>query len=121
MPPVGFETSLYELSLYMAVGLLGLVVFAILLGIATLPLFFATLFGSEFGLRLVQFTVIRAFNYLGMMLRSITRNLLRTSLTYVAIFVLVFVISGLWSMLSFIDSITEDKENNLKALISEKH
>src|SRR5262249_51173336 len=52
---------------------------------------------------------------------SITRNLLRTSLTYVAIFVLVFVISGIWSMLNFIDSITEEKENNLKAIITEKH
>ena len=38
-----------------------------------------------------------------------------------AIFVLVFVISGLWSMLNFIDSITEDKENNLKSIITEKH
>src|SRR5260370_25611132 len=56
-----------------------------------------------------------------MMFRSIKRNLLRTSLTYVAIFVLVFVISGIWTMLNFIDSITQDKENNLKAIISDKH
>ena len=121
MPPIQFETSLYELWLYMALGLLGLVVFAIILGIATLPLFFATLFGTQWALRLLQATGIRMFNYLGMMLRSITRNLLRTSLTYVAIFVLVFVISGIWSMLNFIDSITEEKENNLKAIITEKH
>src|SRR5262249_20741569 len=121
MPPIQFETSLYELWLYMALGLLGLVVFAIILGIATLPLFFATLFGTQWALRLLQVTGIRMFNYLGMMLLSITRNVLRTSLTYVAIFVLVFVISGIWSMLNFIDSITEEKENNLKAIITEKH
>jgi putative ABC transport system permease protein len=112
---------MYELGLYMAVGLLALVVLAIFLGIITLPLFYVTLFGAQMGLRLAQATGIRAINYLGMMFRSITRNLLRTSLTYVAIFVLVFVISGIWSMLTFIDSITEDKENNLKAIVTEKH
>src|SRR5215831_16309174 len=105
--PVGFETSLYELGLYMAIGLLALVVIAIALGILTLPVFYLAVFGGQLGLRLLQFaTGIRAFNYLGMMFRSITRNLLRTSLTYVAIFVLVFVISGIWSILNFIDSIT---------------
>jgi putative ABC transport system permease protein len=119
--PGAFETSLYELGLYMAIGLLALVVIAIALGILTLPVFYLAVFGGQLALRLLQFTGIRAFNYLGMMFRSITRNLLRTSLTYVAIFVLVFVISGIWSMLNFVDSITEDKENNLKAIITEKH
>src|SRR6516162_5174065 len=104
----------------MALGLLSLVVLAIILGFATLPIFYLTLFGSQLGLRLAQFTGIRAFNYLGMMFRSITRNLLRTSLTYVAIFVLVFVVSSVWTILNFIDSMTEDKENNLKAVITEK-
>src|SRR5579859_4558159 len=112
MPLTAPDTSLYELGLYMTLGLLALVVFAIILGVFTLPLFYVTLYGSQLGLRLAQFSGIRAFNYLGMMFRSITRNLLRTSLTYVAIFVLVFVISGIWTMLNFIDSITEEKENN---------
>ena len=119
--PVTPDTSLFELGLYMTLGLLALVVSAIALGVFTLPLFYLTLFGSQLGLRLAQFSGIRMFNYLGMMFRSITRNLLRTSLTYVAIFVLVFVISGIWTMLNFIDSITAEKENNLKAIISDKH
>jgi len=121
MPPIAPDTSLYELGLYMTLGLLALVVGAIALGVFTLPLFYVTLYGAQLVLRLAQYTGIRIVNYLGMMFRSITRNLLRTSLTYVAIFVLVFVISGIWTMLNFVDSITAEKENNLKAIISDKH
>src|SRR5437870_1598698 len=121
MPPIAPDTSLYELGLYMTLFLLGLVVSAIGLGVFTLPAFYVTVFGCQLGLRLLQFTGIRVFNYVGMMFRSITRNLLRTSLTYVAIFVLVFVISGMWTILNFVDSITAEKENNLKAIISDKH
>src|SRR6266404_8124429 len=93
------DTSLYELGLYMMLFLLAMVVSAIGLGVVALPLFYLTLFGSQLGLRLAQLSGLRIVNYLGMMFRSITRNLLRTSLTYVAIFVLVFVISGIWTML----------------------
>jgi putative ABC transport system permease protein len=121
MPPGGFETAMYLLGAYMALFLLAVVVFAIGLGILTLPAFYLILFGAQLSLKLAQRTGVRAVNYVGMMFRSITRNLLRASLTYFAIFVLVFVISGIWTMLTFIDSITEEKENNLKAIITEKH
>lgn len=117
----GFETAFYELGLYMAIGLLLLVVGAIILGIFTLPGFYLVLFGAQFLTRLAQATGVRAFNYLGLMFRNITRNLLRTSLTYVAIFVLVFVVTGIWTILNFIDSITKEQKNNLKAIITEKH
>jgi putative ABC transport system permease protein len=119
--PGGPETVLYQLGFYLGIILLLIVVFANILGLLTLPLFFLALFGAQFVLRLAQATGLRIFNYLGMMFRSITRNLLRTSLTYFAIFVLVFVISGVWSMLIFIESITQENANNLKAIITEKH
>jgi len=115
------ETAFYELGLRMAVGLLLLVVFAVILGVMTLPGFYLVLFGARLAINAAQVTGIRLFNYLGLMFRNITRNLLRTSLTYVAIFVLVFVITGIWTMLNFIDTITEDKQNDLKAIITEKH
>jgi putative ABC transport system permease protein len=115
------ETVLYELGLRLGVLLLLLVVVANILGAVTLPLFFLVLFGTQLVLKLAQATGVRLFNYLSMMFRSITRNLLRTSLTYFAIFVLVFVISGVWSMLNFIESITQENANNLKAIITEKH
>jgi putative ABC transport system permease protein len=119
--PVSFETAFYELGLYLSVGLLVIVVAAIVLGLMTLPGFYAVLFGLRLLIAAAQNTGVRIFNYLGLIFRNITRNLLRTSLTYVAIFVLVFVISGIWSMLNFIDSITQEKENNLKAIITEKY
>jgi putative ABC transport system permease protein len=112
---------MYELGLYLGVFLLLVVVFAILLGVATLPLFYVVIFGCRFAISAAQVTGIRLLNFVGLMFRNITRNLLRTSLTYVAIFVLVFVISGIWTMLNFIDSITQERDNNLKAIITEKH
>ena len=119
--PVSFETAFYELGLYLSVGLLVIVVGAIILGLMTLPGFYAVLFGVRLLIAAAQSTGIRLFNYLALIFRNMTRNLLRTSLTYVAIFVLVFVISGIWSMLNFIDSVTQEKENNLKAIITEKY
>ncbi len=119
--PVSIETSIYELGLYFAAGLVILVGLAILLAVLTLPLFYAVLFGIRISLSIAQTSGIRLFNYLNMIFRSITRSLLRTSLVYVAIFVLTFMISGLWSILSFLDGATAEKENNLKAVITEKN
>lgn len=56
-----------------------------------------------------------------LIVRSLSRNLLRTSLTYLAVFVLVFVITAIWSVLGFLDSVTSEKESNLKAIITEKN
>lgn len=55
-----------------------------------------------------------------MIVRSLTRNPLRTSLMYIAIFVLSSVLVCVWSVLAFIDAQTVEKEGNLKAIISEK-
>ena len=121
MPLGAPETAMYVLGGLLAIYLLVIVVAAIVLGIVTLPAFYLILFGCQGMLAIAQRTGIRLINYFGIMFRSITRNLLRASLTYFAIFVLVFVISGIWTMLTFIDSITAEKENNLKAIITEKH
>lgn len=56
-----------------------------------------------------------------MILRSLGRNLLRTSLTYLAIFVLVWVVTCVWSVLDFLDKVTQDKDSNMKALVTEKY
>jgi putative ABC transport system permease protein len=55
-----------------------------------------------------------------LIMRSLTRNLLRTSLTYLAVFILAFVVSAIWSALGFLDMVTAEKESNLKAIITEK-
>jgi len=54
-------------------------------------------------------------------MRNIIRALLRTSLTYLAVFVLVFVLCCIWSILSFIGAITKQNDSNLKGIVTEKH
>ena len=53
--------------------------------------------------------------------RSLRRNLLRSTLTGLATFVLVLVITLVWSVLAFLDKQTEAKSHNLKAIVSEKY
>ncbi len=55
-----------------------------------------------------------------LIIRSLSRNLLRTGLTYLAIFVLVCVITFIWSILGFLALVTQEKEGNLKAIITER-
>src|SRR5947209_5992123 len=52
--------------------------------------------------------------------RSLSRNKLRSGLTSVAVIVLVLVVTGIWTVLGFIDRITEEKSHNLKAIITER-
>jgi putative ABC transport system permease protein len=55
-----------------------------------------------------------------LIVRSLSRNKLRTGLTGLAIIVLVFVVTGIWTILGFIDNITKEKTRNMKAIITEK-
>jgi putative ABC transport system permease protein len=52
--------------------------------------------------------------------RSLSRNKLRSGLTGIAVIVLVLVVTGIWTVLGFIDQITEEKSHDLKAIITEK-
>jgi putative ABC transport system permease protein len=54
-------------------------------------------------------------------MRNIIRALLRTSLTYLAVFVLVFVLCCIWSVLAFLSAITTQKDTNMKGIITEKY
>lgn len=56
-----------------------------------------------------------------MVLRSLGRNITRTSLTYLAIFVLVAVVTAVWTVLDFLDKVTQEKESNLKGIVTEKY
>ena len=81
MPLGAPETAMYVLGGLLAIYLLVIVVAAIVLGIVTLPAFYIILFGCQGILAIAQRTGIRLINYFGIMFRSITRNLLRASLT----------------------------------------
>ena len=55
-----------------------------------------------------------------LLVRSLLRNPTRTSLTFVATFVLVFVVSGIWSALYFIDQFLSDNMRTPRVVVSEK-
>jgi putative ABC transport system permease protein len=86
--------------------------------VALAPLFLL-LFAGEFALNRLPFG--RAGRFLLIALKSLRRNLLRTSLTYLASFVLVVVIVMVWSVLYFLGELTRAKEKNLTIIITEKY
>jgi putative ABC transport system permease protein len=89
--------------------------------LALLP-FFLFLFVAELGLNgLANFDPLsRTAKFIGLMFKNLRRNLLRTSLAYLAIFVLVVVVTGIWSILAFLDLVTSEKKRDLKAIVTER-
>jgi putative ABC transport system permease protein len=53
-------------------------------------------------------------------IKNLRRNLLRTSLTCAAIMVLVFMVSLIWTVVSFIDNMTSERAADIKLIITEK-
>jgi putative ABC transport system permease protein len=58
--------------------------------------------------------------YLLLILKNVRRNLLRSSLTSLGTMALVLVVTLVWSLLAFLDQITSEKKQNLKAIVSER-
>lgn len=58
--------------------------------------------------------------FIVMMLKSLRRNLVRTALVYLAIFVLVACVSGIWSVISFLDRVTVERSKDVKVIVTEK-
>jgi putative ABC transport system permease protein len=95
-------------------AIVGLVVFALL---ALAPLFLLLLGGEAF---LSRWHVGRASRFLLLLLKSLRRNPLRTSLTYLAVFVLVSVVTIVWSAMYVLNHLMQEKANDIKMVISEK-
>lgn len=55
-----------------------------------------------------------------LMAKNLRRNLLRTTLTFLATTILVFMIIMIWTVLTFIDAQTQEKAKDFKLLISER-
>jgi putative ABC transport system permease protein len=55
-----------------------------------------------------------------LLVRSLRRNRMRTSLTFIATFVLVFVVGGLWSVLYYLDQFLTDQARSPRVVVSEK-
>ncbi len=118
------DLSLVELAVYGVAGM-GLVLFLLtLLAVVTLPLFFGALGVMELALKLVQNLpdpVGKSAKLTGLVFRSLRRNLLRTALTYVALFVLTGMLTMIYSAVSLLANITKEKEGNVKVLLTEKY
>ena len=52
--------------------------------------------------------------------KNLRRNPLRTGLTFLATFVLVFVVTVVWSVLYFLDSVATEQTKDLKVIVTEK-
>jgi putative ABC transport system permease protein len=55
-----------------------------------------------------------------LVMRSLMRNKLRTFLTALATFVMVLVVTQVWTVLYFLNQVTEEKKEDLKAIVSER-
>jgi putative ABC transport system permease protein len=78
---------------------------------------------NPIGLAVLLSILLIAFVYWEMtrfVIKSLRRNLLRTILTSVAIVVLVFVVTLVWSILSFLNQVTAEKSSNFKAIVTER-
>jgi putative ABC transport system permease protein len=97
-----------------------ILIIAAVLGVAVvaLGLFFGLLLGAEFGLSCLPLG--RAARLGLLVVKSLRRNLQRTSLTYLAGFVLVLVVILIWSLLYYLDEVMGQKTRDLKLIVSEK-
>lgn len=61
------------------------------------------------------------FQFFKLILKNLRRNLLRTILTSLGTMILVLVVTGVWSILDFIDRQTAEKADDFKVLVTEKN
>jgi putative ABC transport system permease protein len=115
------DPSMLLMSGYLFVGLGGLIAIAFFIGLITLPVFFAVLYTVEQVARLTAETTGGfASKLVLIMFRGLRRSPLRTSLTYLALFVLTMVLAFIYSVLVFMDNVTKEKEANFKAIVTHR-
>ncbi len=117
----GFDPSLFLLTGYLLGLLAALIAGAIVLGFLTLPAFFIVLLVVEQAANLVaNLSGWFPAKLVVFMFRGLRRNPLRTSLTYVALFVLTFVLCLIYAVLFLINYVTTEREANFKAIVTHK-
>ncbi len=113
---------LFDLATYFAQQLLYVYLLGVCLGLLTIPPFFGILWVGRFLLRVLQTAGFAWASLFLFVVRSLQRNVLRTGLSFLAIFVLVVVVTMIWSLLQFLDDFTKQKEtSDLKVIASVKH
>jgi putative ABC transport system permease protein len=63
---------------------------------------------------------LSAPKFVGMMFKSVRRNILRTSLTYLATVMAVLVVAIIWSVLAFLGRVTSERAKDVKVIVTEK-
>lgn len=58
--------------------------------------------------------------FLLLIVKNVRRNLLRTALTSLGTIVLVCVVTLVWSVLTFLDQVTQEQSRNLKCIVTER-
>src|SRR5262249_8240712 len=58
--------------------------------------------------------------FLPFILKSLRRNVMRTALTSLAIMFLVLVVTAIWTVLKFMNEITQEKARDLKVIVTER-
>lgn len=111
---------LIDLSILFGISISTLTILCIVLGIVLMPPFYLILLALEKTLLVAQWAGFSVIRFILLVFRSLQRNLLRTALSYMAIYVLVSVVVMIWSVLSFLDGITTEKQEDFKVLITEK-
>lgn len=119
--PTGFDPSLFMLTSYLLAGTGVVMAGAALLGVVTLPVFFLLVFAAEFVLARLSERGLLVFKVLLMLFRGLRRSPLRTSLTYLALFVLTLVLTMIYTIVTFIGKATAEKEANFKIIMTEKY
>lgn len=119
--PDGPDPSIFLLSSYMFFGLAFLIGVAFTIGLLTLPIFFGVLYVVEQAARIAAETT-GAFTakLVLIMFRGLRRSPLRTSLTYLALFVLTMLLAFIYAVLVFMENVTKEKEANFKAIVTHK-
>jgi putative ABC transport system permease protein len=97
---------------------IGFMVGIVLAATVALVPFFVLLVAGEFTLS--RFPFGRGARFGLILLKSLRRNLLRTTLTYLATFVLVVVVTLVWSVLYYLDAMTSERTKDVKVIVSEK-
>src|SRR5947209_1759725 len=115
------DPSIVLMSGYLFIGLGGLIAIAFVIGLFTLPVFFLVLYLVEQAARVAaESTGAFTAKLVLIMFRGLRRSPLRTSLTYLALFVLTMVLAFIYSVLVFMDNVTKEKEANFKAIVTHR-
>ena len=119
--PLSLDSAMPLLSLYSFFLMALLIGGVCAVGVATLPLFFAIIYAISLVLKALSNGGCLFFKSALLMFRGLLRSPLRTSLSYLALFVLTAVLACIYSVINFIGLVTTEKDANFKVIVTEKY